>query len=269
MKEYPKTENLFARSEETKKLVPQLRLPQFGQVDRWLVTEKIDGTNIRLRLRWESGAPLDADYYYVFDGIAYTAIAEVLGRTDNANLPGKGNAFIEQAFRIDDARAFTPVLLDVLRELGDGQITQPYDLCLYGEGYGPGIQKGGGDYADQMQFALFDVVTTAPDTRRELWRPWSEVEQVAEYLDLRTVPYLGTNWSLEQCVEHVLDDTYYSDLAFWGTGTKEREPEGIVARTDPYLYDFRGHRVMFKLKGKDLAHDWAAFSDFAFHAHTR
>jgi hypothetical protein len=28
--------------------------------------------------------------------------------------------------------------------------------------------------------------------------------------------------------------------------------EGVVARTDPYLYNERGQRIMFKLKGKDL-----------------
>ena len=77
--QYPKTDNLYARDEATHKLTDVLKRTDFGQVDRWLVTEKIDGTNIRLVLDW-----------FTDDSPAF----DVRGRSDTATLP-KG--FIEEA----------------------------------------------------------------------------------------------------------------------------------------------------------------------------
>jgi len=44
---YPKIETLFKR-DETFRVTDKLRLPEFALVREWLVTEKVDGTNIRV-----------------------------------------------------------------------------------------------------------------------------------------------------------------------------------------------------------------------------
>lgn len=52
MIEYPKIETLYARDPRTFKVVPgALRLSEYGLIARWLVTEKVDGTNIRVHLK--------------------------------------------------------------------------------------------------------------------------------------------------------------------------------------------------------------------------
>jgi len=94
---------------------------QYLQDNVWIFTEKIDGTNIRVH--WDG-------HKVVFGG-----------RTDNAAIPAKlfdhlRNTFLEELFE----QAF-----------GDTEVT------LYGEGFGAGIQKGGGNYGPNQEFILFDV----------------------------------------------------------------------------------------------------------------
>lgn len=94
--------------------------PEFEYLkdNSWLWTEKVDGTNIRIRLR---------------DGKA-----SVGGKTDNAQIP-----------------AF---LIGRLREIGDAALAAGLDnMTLYGEGYGAKIQKGVNYLSDRSDFVLFDV----------------------------------------------------------------------------------------------------------------
>jgi hypothetical protein len=87
---------------------------------KWLWTEKVDGTNIRIH--W--------DGHKVTYG----------GRTDNAQLPAK----------------LIPVLDELVPEELFEQKFGGTPATLYGEGYGAGIQKGG-TYRQDMSFVLFDV----------------------------------------------------------------------------------------------------------------
>ena len=48
--EYPKIETLFNRDEKFKVVEGDYRLPEFENIKQWDVTEKIDGTNVRVRL---------------------------------------------------------------------------------------------------------------------------------------------------------------------------------------------------------------------------
>lgn len=240
MSEYPKTENLFVRDEETHKLIPgQFRSPTFGQIDRWLVTEKIDGTNIRLVLEWITD---DAPDFQVF------------GRSDAANLP---KLFQEEAL----PGATCARMVDAWRAIDPAENT--HRMVVYGEGYGPGIQKGGGSYAPRKSLRIFDVRTyrryevsepprgLVEQEERSLWRPWADVETVAEVLGLKTAPVIGRGMSMDEIVGNFYGPSYYSHVALEETG-EQIEAEGVIARTDPYLYDAWGSRVMFKLKGKDL-----------------
>jgi len=122
MNTYHKIQTIFKRDPETKLktlLLGQYSLPEFEYLkdNNWVFTEKVDGTNIRV----------------IFDGetLAYK------GKTDQAQMP--------------------PQLLERLKESFDPQIDTfkslfPTGACLYGEGYGAKIQKGGENYSSVCVF---------------------------------------------------------------------------------------------------------------------
>ena len=90
--------------------------------NRWIFTEKVDGTNIRV----------------MFNGGKIT----FGGKTDNAQIPAPLVERLQDRFlRRDDS---------VAAMLGNG-------VCLYGEGYGAKIQAAGGNYRADQDFVLFDV----------------------------------------------------------------------------------------------------------------
>ena len=45
---YPKIQTLYDRDEKFKVDPTQIRCPEFSLITRWLITEKIDGTNVRI-----------------------------------------------------------------------------------------------------------------------------------------------------------------------------------------------------------------------------
>lgn len=99
--------------------------PEFEYLagNQWEFTEKVDGTNIRVMLN---------------DGkISFG------GKTDNASLPAALVNRLEGRFH--------PQLDRLIEMFPDG-------ACLYGEGYGARIQKGGGNYRPDQDFVLFDVL---------------------------------------------------------------------------------------------------------------
>lgn len=88
---------------------------------RWIFTEKVDGTNIRVH--W--------DGHKVTFG----------GRTESAQIPAKLIARLIELF--------TEELFE--------QAFAETEVILFGEGHGAGIQKGGGNYSPVPDFVLFDV----------------------------------------------------------------------------------------------------------------
>ncbi len=212
---YPKTDNLWHRDPDTH-LIEVGRFnenrPDFQAVNQWHVTEKINGTNIR---------------------IVITDKATVLGRSDKADLP-KGLA--DSIF--DMLPTDPPIVL-----MHSHGFDPNFDMMtLYGEGYGPGIQKGGGNYADVKSFRLFDVRVN------NTWLEWDDVEDVAEALNLMVVPVLASGVNLNTLIGLV---TRNSEVARWHTGAGIQQ-EGIVARSMPLLFNARGQQVKFKLKNIDL-----------------
>lgn len=215
--EYPKTENLYASNGEQN--ASRKRGPEFGfrasgadQISKWLVTEKVDGMNMRV----------------VFEPAADEPVC-VLGRTERAQIPNELRAAIlEWATFPNLATAFV-----------DDEGLGPAKAILFGEGFGPGIQKAGQAYGGEKRFILFDVLVG------DWWLSWDDVVDVARKLGVETVPVLGRDVSLEDAEALVCDSRLLSPDSM--------HIEGIVARTDPYLFDGRGHRVMFKYKVRDLA----------------
>ena len=219
---YPKIETLYVRStQEWKVLTDQVRCPEFQLVNAWLVTEKIDGTNVRVILN-ESGD------------------IEIRGRTDKAQ--------------------FNPVVLEALQKMFPADVMRgcfaadtetgvhPYTI-LYGEGYGEKIQKGG-KYRKGQSFRLFDVRVG------DWWLNWDDVIDVAEKLDIGTVPWCSKSLTSLPTNERDLSSFFYDSGSLVALQDKNEagiQPEGIVARTDPLLFTRRGDRVMWKLKFKDFS----------------
>ena len=123
MIEYSKIETLYDRDPKTFKVIPTaLRLAEFGNIKEWLVTEKVDGTNIRVE--W----------------LANEKRLLYGGRTDNAQMPTNLMVYLQETFKPE-------MFVDFEN-----------DMILFGEGYGEKIQKGGGNYRKGVSFRLFDVL---------------------------------------------------------------------------------------------------------------
>jgi hypothetical protein len=245
--EYPKTENLWVRHPETHLMAPEngYRVEEVGLIISWLVLEKIDGMN--MRVIWTPGEP-DLSIY---------------GRTDRAVVPG------DLMEKMRDY--FNPLLLwDIFTiekgEMVDSTYTEsrPDQVVFFGEGYGAGIQQGG-HYRPDKDFLLFDVYVRHSFDSPGKWLRWSDVKDVAQKLGVGTVTEIASGCSTED-VEFIVSKMTpenmelvaqrrkdFSDMGIvmpdW---TATEQPEGVIARTDPYLFDSRGRRVMFKHKVRDV-----------------
>lgn len=205
--EYPKIETLFERDSNFKVITTKLRNESYGIIKTWQFTEKIDGTNIRMI--WQNGK-------LTFGG-----------RTENAQLPAD---LIQHLYEIVDVNKLKEIFPET-------------SSIIYGEGYGAGIQKGGG-YSPTKEFVVFDVLVDG-----KWWLSWENTCNVANKLNLKTVPYLG-EWSLDTGIDFVRNG-FESVLAKETTG-KTIQAEGIVGRTCETMYDKRFNRMIVKLKTKDF-----------------
>src|SRR6478736_32390 len=104
----------------------------------------------------------------------------------------------------------------------------PGGACLYGEGYGPKIQKGGGNYGPSQDFVLFDVKVA------QWWLERPNVENVATQLGLRVVPIIG-----EGTVADMVAFVRAGITSTWGPF----EAEGIVARPKVELRTRNNQRI--------------------------
>jgi len=204
MKEYPKIETLYARGPDFKVQIGQWRCPEFDylQHNTWLWTEKVDGTNIRV----------------IWDGETVT----FKGKSDDAQIPPFLTTKLQERFPVDIFTARYP--------------DKP--MCLYGEGYGAKIQKGGGNYKPKgVDFVLFDVLV---DT---WWLERVSVEDVGINLGVPTVPIVGEG--------NLADATSLVMKGFestWGSFPAE----GLVVRPLVTMFTRKGDRIIGKLKGKDF-----------------
>ncbi|MBT8420746.1 MAG: RNA ligase family protein [Gammaproteobacteria bacterium] len=172
--------------------------------NQWAFTEKVDGTNIRV---------------YVKEGNVRFG-----GKTDNAQIPTR------LLTALDDL--FTPKHDALLASFKDA------DVCLYGEGYGAKIQKGGGLYRQDQGFVLFDIRIG------QWWLQREDIEEIAGRLGIDIVPIVG-HGTLDDMVDRVRSgfDSQWGGFA----------AEGIVARSTVELQTRGGERIITKIKAKDFA----------------
>lgn len=206
MKEYHKIQTVFKRDQNTKcktLIEGDYSLPVFDflKLNSWVFTEKVDGTNIRVMVN---------------NGVSFG------GKTDNAQIP---SGLVERL------RAMFDPQQDKLRE------HFPDGACLYGEGYGVKIQKGGGNYSPTQDFVLFDVKIG------EWWLERQNVEEIAAEFNLRVVPIIGEGTLLE-----MVELARKGFTSQWGNFLAE----GIVARPKCELKTRNGERIITKIKTCDF-----------------
>lgn len=202
MKEYHKIQSIYKRDPVTKRFLSEYSTPEIAYLANnvWVFTEKVDGTNIRVMLK---------------DGKVHFG-----GKTDNAQMP-------------------IPLLEELQRLLPDELLRKQFpemnDICLYGEGYGAGIQKGG--CYGPVSFVLFDVLIGS------WWLQRQDVDAVGKETNIRTVPVIGMG-----TLEDAIRLTSNGLTSTWGAF----KAEGIVARPMFELFDRGGRRIITKVKCKDF-----------------
>lgn len=204
---YPKIESPFKRHIEgpdrNKFMLNTWSRPEFkalADLD-WEWSEKIDGTNVRV----------------IWDGHRVT----FGGRTDNAQMPVHLLSRLQELFP------------EELMEQAFGAT----EVILFGEGYGPKIQKGGGLYRSDVSFILFDV---------RIGRWWLEsggLVDVSLKLGIDLVPqvHVGPVVNALKMVACGLKSQFGD---FWS--------EGLVGKVQYGLLTRAGERIMMKVKHKDL-----------------
>ncbi len=157
MIEYPKTDNLYKRNPKKKSelLVGQFTRPEFEYINKWYVSEKVDGTNVSIK--FEKGG-----------------IYQFYGRTANAQFSIGQENFLE-----DLGHELYQKVYATMEKFGLDTMT------LYGELYGPKIQAGG-NYSDTLGFRLFDI-----QVNEKTWLGVLSVEQNAADWGVDLVPGFG------------------------------------------------------------------------------
>lgn len=239
---YPKIQSLFKRDPDNKFVIMpgMYSEPIFEYIDRWTVSEKIHGMNIRIMYEYSSG--------YILDGTEEQSIEELHfgGRTDNAQLP----VFLyEKLMQLFDKEKLREVFVKDHPNRPERNVTTK--VVLFGEGYGNKIQKGGGNYiTDGVDFALFDVYVYESNLDRSVRGWWLErhiVREIANKLNIRQVPETIVKVYTKNEIINMVKNKECSLIA----ENKDYIAEGIVARADPPILFRNGHPVMFKLKVED------------------
>lgn len=257
---YPKIENLYRKLDGIDRLdIGVIRRPETPLIARWLATEKIDGTNIRVSL--------EIEHQYVDGGSVGVDrwVVNIQGRTNKADVPDFLEDYLVETFPLEkmsllwrgqkqcpECKGWGLIPMAPLGPVSYNirdvrcKCVEPYPITIYGEGYGAHIQPGGGDYRKQgdVSFRLFDVLVAD-----KFWLTWENVELVAKRLGIKTVPLLTGRTGRQAIVDFVRDG--FKSIVAEEEGTP-RLAEGIVARTDPYLFNNNGRRVVFKTKTKDF-----------------
>jgi ATP-dependent RNA circularization protein (DNA/RNA ligase family) len=218
---YPKINTLWKRDDNGRIIIGEYAQEEFKIINKWQVTEKVDGMNIRVGFKRNPESLGDDKGMFFY------------GRTDQAMIPGKLSVFLKKHFTYE---RFCEVFDD------DVEV-----VWLFGEGYGPKIQNGDA-YADEQSFVLFDVVVDG------IWLERDSVNDIAEKFDVKKVPFLDTTMDTEEInniIEMMVNGgqgiTDKSSLAI-----RSKVIEGFVCRPKPLLFDRRGKPVLMKLKLKDF-----------------
>ncbi len=208
MNTYHKIQTIYKRDPENNfktLLEGQFSKPEFEYLQNniWNWDEKIDGTNIRIIL--ENGQLI------------------IKGKQEKSQIQKSLYTKLETIFQ--------PRLKSII------EIFKDTDICMYGEGFGSRIQKGGGNYRPDQGFILFDIKIG------QWWLKRSDVIKIAKKLNLMVVPKVGEG-TLHDMVKIVKEgfNSIFGDFI----------AEGVIARPKIELKTRNGERIITKLKYKDF-----------------
>lgn len=209
--EYTKIETPYERDMDgSKKLLEgtwRNETVEYLKENSWYCTEKIDGTNIGV----------------VWDGHRVS----FQGRQENSQIPAKLVNKLNDLFCGNENEELFE------QKFGEMQI------ILFGEGYGATIQKGGGNYRQDVSFILFDAYLP----EQNLWLKRDAIEDIAKSFNIDCVPII-----LKGTLQEAIDYVKTSPSSTIGTA----KMEGLVCKPEAEMLDRRGKRVMVKVKVKDF-----------------
>lgn len=209
MKQYPKIQSIYKRDEKTHKFIEgKWALPEFEYLQNniWECTEKFDGCNIRV----------------MWNGNTIT----FGGKTDKAQIP---EFLLKKLNNIFTNEEMNDKFTEIFGTEGN--------VCLFGEGYGARIQKGGGNYiADGVDFILFDILI------KDWWLQRKDILDIGMKLGLDIVPIV-----LKTTIQSAVDFILRKPNSTFGKFAME----GLVLKTEAGLKTRNGKRVITKIKCKD------------------
>lgn len=151
MMQYPKNNSLYKRDPKTHTFLDELSEEAFGNIKRWSVQEKIDGTNIRIHITKDEAGQVSF---------------RIKGRNEDSQIPKELNDYI-----------YSHMMNLKIQEM------KPFTAWLFGEGCGPKIQTNGHKYSLSPTFMLFDVFMNGN------WCSRADVELCAHLFGFRTPQY--------------------------------------------------------------------------------
>jgi hypothetical protein len=211
---YPKINTLYKRNGKGIIIPEEYSKEEFENIVEWYVTEKIDGTNIRVC------------YSRIDITLGSKDCLEFKGRTDNAQIPKHLDEYLHKKFEIEKIK-------EVFTYRGE----IPNDIIIYGEGYGPKIQ-GGGKYRKDVSFICFDIQIDS------MWLEPELIKELCKKLNIEYVPEIGCPWEKDivQLVKRGFKSLINSSV----------EAEGVVVRPKPLMLFRNGEPIKWKLKTKDF-----------------
>jgi len=217
MKQYHKITTVFKRDPKNMRYIfeGEWSEPEFLYLkdNEWVFTEKVDGTNIRVM--WNGSN-------VVFGG-----------KSDDTQL------YMPLVQKLQETFDTTPKRQELKKMFSVTNPDEEINVCLYGEGYGAKIQKGGGNYRpDGVDFVLFDVMVNG------WWLQRKDVEDIAVKLGIKVVPIVGSGTLLEAVT--MVKNGFNSQ---WG----DFPAEGLVCRPAVELKKRNGERLITKIKCRDFA----------------
>ena len=215
----------------------------------WDVSEKIDGTNMRIEVIQRPVLKLVSE-----DIIGVQFDITIKGKTDNAQIPPHLEKYMKETFTNDKVFASLGIKeyipIDEWAEHGwcvsKEDPTPVYDkipekYTLYGEGYGMKIQKCGGRYlSNSVSFRGIDVKVNDTYLLRD------NAMSIFDKLGANTVPYLG-----QMTIDEAID---FVRAGFISTISEDRTliAEGLVLSSPLGLKNRRGERLIVKIKYGDF-----------------
>ena len=211
---YTKFSSPFIKDE---KFINTTELSQELPIGRWIVTEKIDGTNIRI-------------------------ILTKLDEEGNRNVKiGSRKLILNENDKT--SKQYLDCLLDInLNKLKEYFNEVDSTIIIYGEGYGAGVQKGG-IYSLKKNFRVFDIRIG------NAYQDFNYVEKVCIDNQLNIVPIIENVEEIKysECIKLLKNNK--ETMIKEGSGGNS---EGQVYKFEPVLLNKYGERLIFKIKFKDF-----------------